>query len=87
MRQSYGRLEKCVLSARKTMSATFLLLGGGVLGGGGRLYFYGREDFSENSQIIKNVCVIILGPIIVTDNLNLTNMSLHWQISPVARCV
>ena len=55
MRQFYGRLEKCVLSAgKKPMSIKFLVLGGGgvfwvFLGGGGecRFYFYGRADFSE----------------------------------------
>ena len=42
MRQFYGRLEKCVLSAGKTMSIKFLVLGGGVfwvLGGGGSADF------------------------------------------------
>ena len=39
---------KCVLFAGKTMSVKFLLLRGG-LGGGGkcRFYFYGRADFSD----------------------------------------
>ena len=56
LRQFYGRLEKCVRSAGKAMSIKFLVLGGGVIwvwgGGGGkcRLYFYGREDFSETLQ-------------------------------------
>ena len=44
--------EKCVLSAGKTMSIKFLLLGGGGYfgfwgGGECRFYFYGRGDFSE----------------------------------------
>ena len=55
VRQFYGRLEKCVLSAGKPMSIKFLVLGGGGIfgvffwGGGGecRFYFYGRADFSE----------------------------------------
>ena len=44
--------KKCALSAGKTMSIKFLLLGGGgILGFGGgeyRFYFYGREDFSDS---------------------------------------
>ena len=40
-------LGKYVLSAGKTMSVKFLLLGGGLGGGECRFYFYGREDFSE----------------------------------------
>ena len=50
MCQFYGRLEKNVRSAGKAMSIKFLVLGGGILGlwGGGRFYFYGREDFSDN---------------------------------------
>ena len=49
MRQFYGHLEKCVLSAGKTMSIKFPFLGGFFFGGGGecRFYFYGRADFSE----------------------------------------
>ena len=49
MRQFYGHLEKCVLSAGKTMSVKFPFFGGGGFGGGGecRFYFYGRADFSE----------------------------------------
>ena len=43
MRQFYGRLEKCVLSAgKKTMSIKWLVLGGGDilgLGGGGSADF------------------------------------------------
>ena len=35
--------KKCVLSAGKTMSIKFLVLGGGYFG----FYFYGRADFSE----------------------------------------
>ena len=35
LRQFYGRLEKCVLSAGKSMSIKFLVLGGGSLGLGG----------------------------------------------------
>ena len=50
--QFYGRLEECVLSAGKTMSIKFLVLGGGYFGFGGgggkcRFYFYGRGDVSE----------------------------------------
>ena len=56
VRQFYGRAEKCVLSAGKTMSIKFLVSGGGgILGfwGGGecRFYFYGRADFSECYKI------------------------------------
>ena len=55
MRQFYGRLEKCVLSAGKShVHKIPRLRGGGYLGfffggAGGecRFYFYGREDFSE----------------------------------------
>ena len=49
LRQFYGRLEKCVLSAGKPMSIKFLLLGGGVFWVSGcQFYFYGRKDFSEH---------------------------------------
>ena len=43
--------KKCVLSAGKTMSIKFRVLGG-VWGGGGsgRFYFYGREDFYDISS-------------------------------------
>ena len=40
MRQVYGHLEKCVLSAGKAMSVKFPFFGGGVLGEGG-----GSADF------------------------------------------
>ena len=58
MRQFYGRLEKCVLSAGKTHVHKIPRFRGGgvfwVLGGGGggecRFYFYGRADFSEVCQ-------------------------------------
>ena len=66
LRQFYGRLEKCVLSAGKPMSIKFLLLGGGGFWGGEcRFCFYGRKDFcyqnpkdvnSENS----NYCLIVV---------------------------
>ena len=43
LRQFYGRLEKCALSAGKPMSIKFRVLGGRVWGGGKcRFYFYGR---------------------------------------------
>ena len=49
MRQFYGRLEKCVLSAGKTMSIKLLVLGGylGFLGGGGVpiLFLWARGFF------------------------------------------
>ena len=55
MRQFYGRLEKCVLSAEKTMSIKIPRFRGGIwaLGGGGecRFYFYGRTDFSERALL------------------------------------
>ena len=56
--------KKCVLSAGKTMSIKFLVLGrGGIWGffGGGecRFYFCGRADFSEPMQS---------KPGVVTDN-------------------
>ena len=41
MRQFYGHLEKCALSAGKTMSIKFLVLAGGILGFGGG----GSADF------------------------------------------
>ena len=48
MRQFYGHLEKCVLSAGKTMSVKFPFLGGGVLGGGGSADFiFMGADFSD----------------------------------------
>ena len=48
LRQFYGRLEKCVLSAGKTHVRKIPpFMGGGVGGGECRFYFYGREDFSE----------------------------------------
>ena len=40
--QFYGRLEKCVLSAGKTMSIKFLVLGGGVSFG---FFWGGSADF------------------------------------------
>ena len=41
------------------MSTKFLLLGGGVWGGGGecRFYFYGREDFSDLNRKKLSQCV------------------------------
>ena len=39
MRQFYGHLEKCVLSAVKTVSVKFLLFRGGFGGGGGSADF------------------------------------------------
>ena len=47
MRQFYIHLEKCVLSAGKTVSVKFPVFGGGFGGGECRFYFYGRADFSE----------------------------------------
>ena len=52
MRQFYGRLEECVLSAGKTHVHKIPRFGGGgyfwvFLGGECRFYFYGRADFSE----------------------------------------
>ena len=50
VRQYYGRLEKCVLSAGKTHVHKIPRFRGGVfwvLGGGGWFYFHGRADFSE----------------------------------------
>ena len=51
MRQFYGRLEKCFLSAGKTHVHKIPRFrgAGGYFGGGGecRFYFYGRADFSE----------------------------------------
>ena len=51
MRQFYGRLEKCVLSAGKTHAHKIpRFLGGiwGFFGGGGvPILFYGRKDFSD----------------------------------------
>ena len=54
MRQFYRRLEKCILSARKTHVHKIPRFRGGgvfwVLGRGEcRFYFYGRADFSELS--------------------------------------
>ena len=55
MRQFYGRLEKCVLSAGKHMSIKFLVLGGGGIlgfGGGGG----GSADFIfMGARIFLNV--------------------------------
>ena len=53
VRQFYGRLEKCVLSAEKTHVHKIPRFGGGgILGlaGGGEcpFYFYGRADFFLN---------------------------------------
>ena len=56
-----GAWKKLRPFCRKTsMSIKFLVLGGGVfwvLGGGGecRFYFYGREDFSEPSCLLRRV--------------------------------
>ena len=56
MRQFYGRLEKCVLSAGKTHVHKIPRFRGGgglfwVLGGDCRFYFYGRADFSDQIKI------------------------------------
>ena len=52
LRQFYGHLEKCVLSAGKALSIKFRVLGGGgvfwVFGGGGgecRFFFMGARIF------------------------------------------
>ena len=50
MRQFYGRLEKCVLTAGKPMSIKFLVLGGGRYfgfggGGGADFIFMGARIF------------------------------------------
>ena len=49
VRQFYGRLEKCVLSARKPVSIKFLVLGGGgilgFLGGGVPILFLWARRF------------------------------------------
>ena len=54
LRQVYGRLEKCVLSARKAhVHKIPRFRRGGILvffGGGGRFYFHGRTDFSNLNQ-------------------------------------
>ena len=58
MRQFHGRLERCVLSARKThVDKIPRFRGGSILGfflgeGGGkcRFYFYGRADLSKRSE-------------------------------------
>ena len=52
LRQFYGHLEKCALSAGKPMSKKFLVLGEGILGffggGGGADFIYiGARDFSD----------------------------------------
>ena len=52
MRQFYGRLEKCVVSAGKPVSIKFLVLGGG--GWQCRFYFYGRGDFSDKTRLLKH---------------------------------
>ena len=55
MRQFYGHLEKCVLSAGKTMSIKFFVFGGGGIldfgGGGGADYiFMGARIFLKNGE-------------------------------------
>ena len=50
--------KKCVVSAGKPMSIKFRVLGGGVLGGGGkgRFYFYGHEDFlPKDPAVLKTL--------------------------------
>ena len=58
MRQFYGHLEKCVLSAGKTHVRKIPLFLGGFFGGGGecRFYFYGREDFSDTPKVYPQLC-------------------------------
>ena len=58
MRQFYGHLEKCILSAGKNHVRKIpLFFWGGGLGGGGecRFHFYGRADFSEKKSPVKNL--------------------------------
>ena len=58
LRQFYGRLQKCALSAGKAhVHKIPPFRGGGILGFGGgggecRFYFYGREGFSDYNQKI-----------------------------------
>ena len=53
LRQFYGRLEKCVRSAGKTLSIKFRVLGGGVFwvwgGGGADFIFMGARIFLKNT--------------------------------------
>ena len=64
LRQFYGRLEKCTLSAGKTQVHKIPRFGGGgVLGFGGaggecRFYFYGREDFSDFLLMVEDRFVL-----------------------------
>ena len=52
MRQFYGHLEKCVLSAGKTMSVKFPFFWGGVWGGGGSadFIFMGARIFLNKAR-------------------------------------
>ena len=81
MRQFYGHLEKCVLSAGKTMSVKFPFFLGGGLGGRGecRFYFYGRADFSE-----RKTNQGALNPVFLTPFLKLNFM--HWVCGVLLRC-
>ena len=67
MRQFYGRLEKCVLSAGKAHVHKIPRFGGvGVFwvffwgGGECRFYFYGRADFSDTTVILSRYTVATL---------------------------
>ena len=53
LRQFYGRLEKCVLSAGKPVSVKFVLGGGGILGLGGGvpiLFFRGPKTLKYQKK-------------------------------------
>ena len=77
MRQFYGRLEKCVLSAGKTHVHKIPRFLGGLFwvfwgGGGGkcRFYFYGRADFSDKRPNRYSNPVTLLISIVVSLSLS-----------------
>ena len=49
MRQFYGHLEKCVLSAGKTMSVKFPFFGGVLRGGSADFIFMGARIFLKST--------------------------------------
>ena len=86
MRQFYGRLETCVLSAGKNhVHEIPRFRGGGILGfwgGGGecRFYFYGRADFSESGCRKRSAAKGVRSLFFVLGTLSVTFRSLFLTL-------